>query len=239
MSTQEFEKNKVIEQEENLQPKMVTVEIAGKPYQVPAGITLMKALWYTGHEVIRGAGCLGGFCGACGTYYRTKDDPRVKTCLACSFAVEDGMSFSFAPPFPARKAIYRMEELKDPKQDLFALYPEAPLCRNCNACTEACPQSIDVREGVWRAVFGDFKAVSEMFMNCVMCGLCAPVCIADIAPNFVALYASRAQGVYFTDKPSGLAERIQAIANGRYDEEWNRILSMTDEELEQASASAA
>ena len=83
MNTDSFDKDKTLDQENALQPKMVTVEIDGKPHQVPAGITLMKALWYTGHEVTRGAGCLGGFCGACGTYYRTKGDPKVKTCLAC------------------------------------------------------------------------------------------------------------------------------------------------------------
>ncbi len=236
MATEAFNKEQTLDQEENLQPQMVTVEIEGKPHQVPAGITLMKALWYTGQEVIRGAGCLGGFCGACATYYRTKDDPKVKTCLACSFAVEDGMSFSFMPAFPARKATYDLTELKDPKQDLFTLYPEAPLCRNCNACTEACPQSIDVREGVWKAVFGDFQAVSEMFMDCVMCGMCAPVCIADIAPNLVAVYASRAQGVHFTDNPEGLDKRIQAIEEGRYQADWARVLKMTDEELQQTSA---
>ena len=146
------------------------------------------------------------------------------------------MSFSFMPPFPARKATYDVSELKDPKQDLFNLYPEAPLCRNCNACTEACPQKIDVREGVWRAVFGDFKAVSDMFMDCVMCGMCTPVCIADIAPNFVALYASRAQGVHFTDKPVGLDKRIQAIDSGEYREDWDRILNLSDDELQTASA---
>ena len=231
-----FDKESTLDQEESLQPQMVTVEIEGKPFQVPAGITLMKALWYSGQEVVRGAGCLGGFCGACATYYRTKDDPKVKTCLACSFAVEDGMSFSFMPAFPARKATYDLTELKDPKQDLFTLYPEAPLCRNCNACTEACPQSIDVREGVWKAVFGDFKAVSEMFMDCVMCGMCTPVCIADIAPNLVAVYASRAQGVHFTDNPEGLDKRIQAIEEGRYQADWARVLKMSDEELQQASA---
>jgi formate hydrogenlyase subunit 6/NADH:ubiquinone oxidoreductase subunit I len=37
-----------------------------------------------------------------------------------------------------------------------------------------------------------------MFMDCVMCGMCTPVCIADIAPNLVALYVSRAQGAHFT-----------------------------------------
>ena len=224
------------EQASEITPQMVRVEIEGKPFQVPAGVTLMKAMWYAGKDVLRGAGCLGGFCGACATYYRTKDDPKVKTCLACSMAVEDGMSFSFMPAFPARKAIYNLPELKDPKQDLFELYPEAPLCRNCNACTEACPQKIDVREGVWKAVFGDFKAVSDMFMDCVMCGMCAPVCIADIAPNLVAVYASRAQGVHFTEKPEGLATRIKKIADGDYQDDWDRILKLSDEELQNTTA---
>ncbi|MBI5411228.1 MAG: (2Fe-2S)-binding protein [Nitrospirae bacterium] len=236
MATQDINNQNVIDQEEVLRPKMVTVEIAGKSYQVPEGITVIKALWYTGQEVIRGIGCLGGFCGACATYYRTKDDPKVRTCLACQTAVEDGMSFSMVPPFPARKAIYNMAELKDPKQDLFNLYPEAPLCRNCNACTDACPQGINVREGVWRAVFGDFKTVSEIFMDCVMCGLCAPVCIADIAPSLVALYASRAQGVHFTEKPERLYQRIKEIDEGRYKAEWDRVLTMSEQELAKVCA---
>ncbi len=226
----------VVDQEEVLHPKMVTVEIAGKKHEVPEGITMLKALWYTGQEVIRGVGCLGGFCGACATYYRTKDDPKVKTCLACQTAVHDGMSFSMMPPFPARKATYDLAVLTDPKQDLFNLYPEAPLCRNCNACTEACPQKIDVREGVWRAVFGDFKAVSEMFMDCVMCGMCAPVCIADIAPSLVAVYASRAQGVHFTEKPARLTQRIKEIEDGRFKDEWARVLKMNEQELTKACA---
>ena len=55
--------------------------------------------------------------------------------LACQLAVQDGMSFSFMPPFPARKALYDIHTLKDPKKHLFDLYPEAPLCKNWNACT--------------------------------------------------------------------------------------------------------
>lgn len=229
-------KENVIDQEEVLHPKMVTVEIAGKKYQVPEGITVVRALWYAGQEVTRGIGCLAGFCGACATYYRTKDDPKVKTCLACQTAVQDGMSFTMVPPFPARKAVYDIRQLKDPKQDLFALYPEAPLCRNCNACTEACPQTIDVREGVWRAVFGDFQAVSEMFMDCVMCGLCTPVCIADIAPNLVALYASRAHGAHFVEKPLQLDHRIKEISDGKYKDDWARVMKMNEQELTKACA---
>lgn len=236
MTTETFDTQNVIDQEEVLRPRMVTVEIAGKRYEVPEGITVIKALWYAGQDVVRGVGCLGGFCGACATYYRVKDDPKVKTCLACQTAVQDGMSFTMMPPFPARKAVYQIQDLKDPKQDLFDLYPEAPLCRNCNACTEACPQKINVREGVWKAAFGDFKGVADMFMDCVMCGLCAPVCIADIAPNLVALYASRAQGAHFAEKPQGLAHRIQEIKEGQYDDEWNRVLSMSQKELTELCA---
>ena len=59
MDSDTFDKEETLTAEESLQPKMVTVEIAGKIHQVPAGITLMKALWYTGHDVVRGAGCLG------------------------------------------------------------------------------------------------------------------------------------------------------------------------------------
>lgn len=232
----EIDTQNVIDQEEVLRPRMVSVEIAGKTYQVPEGITIVKAFWYAGQDVVRGVGCLGGFCGACATYYRTKDDPKVKTCLACQTAVQDGMSISMMAPFPARKAIYSVPELADPKQDLFNLYPEAPLCRNCNACTEACPQQIDVREGVWKAVFGDFKSVSEMFMDCVMCGMCAPVCIADIAPSLVAVYASRVQGAHFTEKPERLYHRIKEIESGRYDAEWNKILQMNEQELKDICA---
>ena len=105
------------------------------------------------------------------------------------------------------------------------------MCRNCNACTEACPQGIDVRDGVWKAVFGEFEKVSEMFMDCVMCGLCIPVCIADIAPNHVAVYASRVHGVFFTKLPENLNKRIQEIESGQYDSQWEEILKMKEDEL--------
>jgi ferredoxin len=208
----------------------------GKSYRVPEGLTMIQAMWYTGHEVVRGAGCLGGVCGACAATYKTRDDIRLKTCLACQTVVEDGMSFYLAYPYyPSRKVPYRLEEVTDPKQDLFKYYPEASLCRNCNACTEACPQGIDVRDGVWKAVFGEFEKVSEMFMDCVMCGHCIPVCIADIAPNHVAVYASRAQGVFLTPMPDNLNRRLEQIEAGSYEEDWKRILTLKEEELKAES----
>ena len=75
-----------------------------------------------------------------------------------------------------------------------------------------------------------------MFMDCVMCGLCVPVCIADIAPNLVALYASRVQGAHFTEKPERLDQRIKEIADGKYKDEWSRVLKMNEQELAKTCA---
>jgi ferredoxin len=113
------DKENIIDQPEVIRHKMVSIEIAGKKYDVPEGITIIKALWYSGQEVVRGAGCLGGFCGACAAYCRTKDDPKVRTCLACQMAVQDGMSITMMLAFPARKAtpLSRMADLEMAVQD--------------------------------------------------------------------------------------------------------------------------
>ncbi|MDH4328599.1 MAG: (2Fe-2S)-binding protein, partial [Nitrospira sp.] len=58
------EDTNIIDQPEVMKPRMVTIEISGKQYEVPEGITVVKAMWYAGQEVVRGIGCLGGFCGA-------------------------------------------------------------------------------------------------------------------------------------------------------------------------------
>ncbi len=210
----------------------ITVEIMGKKHQVPEGLTMLQAMWRTGHELTRGVGCLGGICGACPTQYCTADDTKIKTALACQTQVEDGMSFSLtAAYYPNRKVVYHFEGMKDPKQELFRVYPETALCRNCDACTQACPKGIDVRTGVWKAAFGDFKEGAELFLSCVMCSLCVPVCIADIAPNQVGLYMRRAQGIFFDKKSSHLLARVEEIKEGKFDSEWKRLLDLSNEAI--------
>ena len=39
------------------------------------------------------------------------------------------------------------------------------------------------------------------------------------------------------EKPEGLATRIKKIADGEYQEDWDRILQLSDEELQKTSAS--
>ena len=40
----------------------VPIYIMGKQYQVPATLTIMKALEHAGYQYIRGCGCRGGVC---------------------------------------------------------------------------------------------------------------------------------------------------------------------------------
>jgi ferredoxin len=211
--------------------EMVSVEIMGKPQRVPQGITVLQAMWYAGHELIRGVGCLGGTCGACGIVYRTKDTFELKNGLGCQTLVEEGMSFSMIPHFAAARASYKIAELADPKEALFELYPEAARCVNCNACNRVCPQGIDVRSSVWCAVFGNFDQVAELTMSCNNCGLCVMRCPADMAPNLIALYARRAYGVHEMKPPERLTHRIEEIRSGAWTAEWTRLQAMNDQDM--------
>ena len=52
---------------ENLTTEKIPIFIMGKQYMVPDSLTIMKAMEYAGFKFVRGAGCRGGICGACGT----------------------------------------------------------------------------------------------------------------------------------------------------------------------------
>ena len=54
------------EKDANGDKMMIPIYIMGKKYLVPSGLTIMKAMEYSGYRYVRGCGCRGGFCGACG-----------------------------------------------------------------------------------------------------------------------------------------------------------------------------
>ncbi len=215
------------------EPELVTVEIMGKRYQVPDGMTVINTMWYTGHEIIRGVGCMGGVCGACATVYRTKDDFSLKVGLGCQMPIEDGMSFFMTPFYPAAKTNYKVEEIEHPKEELFKYFPEALNCRNCNACNKVCPQEIDIKGAVKDAVKGDFAAAADKALSCVMCGLCVSRCIAEMAPNLIALYARRNWSVFYATKHERLDKQIEHINNGDWDDEWAHIASLDEAGLKE------
>ncbi|MCX7844910.1 MAG: 2Fe-2S iron-sulfur cluster binding domain-containing protein, partial [Candidatus Bipolaricaulota bacterium] len=117
--------------------EMVTVFIMGQAYQVPAGLTILKALEYAGFRLTRGVGCRGGFCGACATVYRLPGDYRLYADLACQTTVKDGMYLALLPSTPAERKRYDLKRVKPSGETLLALYPELARCVACNTCTKA------------------------------------------------------------------------------------------------------
>ncbi len=205
---------------------MVSVTINDHPCQVPHGITAVQALWYAGERPIRGIGCLGGSCGACVFSYRIESDPTIKTGLACQTLVEEGMAFTFTPPAPPATppASYTLKDLEPTKEQLAKFYPEARRCTNCMACNWVCPQGIDARAMVRRSTAGDFQEPAERYTTCIMCGLCQTVCDVGIAPQKVGLFAHRAVARSL-EIPPQLARRLEEIAAGRYQAEWETAMA--------------
>lgn len=215
---------------------LVTVEVMGKKHLVPEGITVIQALWYTGHEMIRGIGCLGGTCGACAMVYRMPGEYQLLNGLGCQTTVRDGMWFSMVSNYPAAQAHYRMPDLTNAKEQLFEMYPESARCVNCNACNRVCPQGIDVRSSIWYAVFGDFAKVADLTMSCNMCGLCITRCVADMPPNLIGLYARRAQGALYAPLAGDLAKRVSELSEGRFRDELTQLLTIDSAELKSRAA---
>jgi len=201
----------------------VEVELAGTRHTVPAGVTVLMALWYAGQETVHGAGCLGGACGACTVSWRLPDSPATHTGLGCQAVVEDGMAVTLLPIDPPDKPRYRMAEIDDPAEALFTIYPETRRCTLCDACTQVCPQDIPVRQTVRQMMNKEFGPVAPAFDECIMCGLCALVCEVNIAPNLLGLYARKAVAKAVPAPPE-LARAMEAVREGRMAAEWEALL---------------
>jgi hypothetical protein len=101
----------------------------GKRYEVPEGLTIMKAMEYAGYILIRGCGCRGGTCGACGTVYRKPGDYKLQVALACQKTVEPDMYIAQIPFFPANRATYEFAELTAAPEEVFqAISRAVSLC---------------------------------------------------------------------------------------------------------------
>ncbi|MEO0079558.1 MAG: 4Fe-4S dicluster domain-containing protein [candidate division WOR-3 bacterium] len=211
--------------------ELVTIFVMGDPYRVPKELTIMKAMEFAGFRFIRGCGCRGGFCGACGTVYRTRDSYKLKVGLACQTVVEEGMFLTQIPFYPANKKEYEIAKLQPDTQVLVRHYPELMRCIACNSCTKICPQDIDVMGYIQAAIRGDIARVADMSFDCIMCGLCASRCPAEIVHYNVALLARRLYGAKIAPKAPHLAERLKEIAAGKFTAGLDRLTRMNEAEL--------
>lgn len=205
--------------------RLIDIFIMGKKYKVPRGLTIMKAMEYVGYRYTRGCGCRGGFCGGCGTVYRFKDDYSLKSGLACQTLAEENMYLVQIPFFPANKAIYNLDELKPVGTTLLRLYPELARCVSCNTCTKVCPQDIEVMDYMQAALRGDIQAVAEISFDCLMCGLCALRCPAEIVQYNIALLCRRLYGKHVLPRAKHLKDRVAEISEGVFDRELEQLMS--------------
>lgn len=212
--------------------KMKTVFIMGQAHKVPADATIMGAIEYSGYQIKRGAGCREGFCGACATVYRIPGDYKIYTGLACTTLVEDGMSLSQLPTFPAQKAIYNINKLEPNVGTIQRLYPEVFRCVACNTCSKACPQDLEVMDYIQAAKRGDIEMLMDLSFDCLSCGLCAIRCPAEIVQFNVGLLGRRLYGKYLSKKSKELGKRIKEMKDKKYDKEFRELMKMEEKRLE-------
>lgn len=211
--------------------EFVPVYIMGQRVEVPATLTIMKAMEWAGYTLVRGVGCRGGFCGACATIYRLRGDPTLRFALACQTVVEPEMYLTQIPFFPTRRAVYELENLEPTAEQLFALYPETLRCLACGTCTKACPQEIDVRAYMAAAMRGDIATVAELSFDCIACGLCAARCPVEESQYNIALLARRMYGRYMAPRSEHLDARLEEIERGDFGDALIELKSLDAEEL--------
>jgi succinate dehydrogenase/fumarate reductase-like Fe-S protein len=199
--------------------ELIPIYIMGKRYEVPSSLTIMRAMEWAGYTLVRGVGCRSGFCGACATVYRIKDDAKLYFGLACQTVVKAEMYLGQIPFFPAKRASYDLTRLKPEAATLFKTYPELLRCLGCGTCTKACPQELNVKNYMAAAMRGDIAAVANLSFDCIMCGLCAARCPAEEPQYNIAILARRLYGRYLAPRSAHLRQRIGEIQIGKYDSE--------------------
>jgi heterodisulfide reductase subunit C/ferredoxin len=210
----------------------IPVNVMGKIYEVPRGLTIMKALEYSGYRLTRGCGCRGGVCGACATIYRKKGDYRLQVGLACQTVVEPDIYVLQLPFFPANKALYDIDRAVPDGRHIRKLYPELLRCMGCNTCTKSCPMDLEVMNYVSAAIAGDYHRVVELSIECVACGLCAARCPAELAPFNIALLIRRMVGRHLIQPSAQLAERLEEIKSGKFEKELQKLKNTEKSEIE-------
>jgi heterodisulfide reductase subunit C len=204
---------------------LVPIFIMGKRYDVPSTLTIQKAFEFAGYQLIRGCGCRGGICGACATVYRLPGSPKIHVGLACQTVVQPNMYLAMVPFFPANRAVYDLDAITPDFKTLTKYYPELIKCMGCNTCTKSCPMDLPVMEYISAALRGDIERAAELSFPCVMCGICTSRCPAELSQYNIGMLCRRLTGKYILPPAKHLAETIQRIESGRYEEPLKQLMT--------------
>ena len=151
--------------------------------------------------------------------------------LACQTVVMPDMYLAQIPFFPAVKKTYDIDELEPNDEVLSNIYPEINRCVGCNTCTKSCPQELDVMDYIQAALRGEIEKVAHLSFDCIMCGLCAARCPAEIVHYNVGILARRLYGKYLVKKGEYLPKRLSELKDGKFDKPMKEIMGLSREEL--------
>jgi succinate dehydrogenase/fumarate reductase-like Fe-S protein len=196
---------------------LIPVYVMGKKYMVPESLTIMKAMEYAGFKFVRGAGCRGGVCGACGTVYRKPGDYHIRVGLACQTVVEPEMYLTQIPFYPANRAVFDWENIKGEAEEVYQAYPELFRCLACNACSKVCPMDIPVMDYIAAIKRGELDKAAEISFDCIQCGLCATRCMGELAQYHIAQMVRRIHGKFIDKWSDHVEKQVEAIKTGHYD----------------------
>lgn len=210
---------------------LIPVFIMGKRYMVPPTLTIQKAMEYAGYQLIRGCGCRGGICGACGTVFRYPGSHKIEVGLACQTVVQPNMYLAQVPFFPANRSVYDIEGMKPSFESLLKAYPEMLRCLQCNVCTKSCPMEITVMDYMAAAIRGDIETLAELSFDCVMCGLCTSRCPAEICQYNIAILGRRLYGRHISPRAEHVASMVKKIEDGKYEKMLGELMSKDEKSL--------
>jgi len=81
------------------------------------------------------------------------------------------------------------------------------------------------------AVRGDIAQLADLSFDCIMCGICAMRCPAEIVQYNMALLGRRLYGKYLSKKGPYLEKRVEEIKAGKYEQGMQELMRANRETL--------
>jgi ferredoxin len=74
------------------------------------------------------------------------------------------------------------------------------------------------------ALKGDITTTADLSFDCLMCGLCAARCPAEIVQYNIAILCRRLYGKYIAPRAEHLKARVTEISEGKFDRELKTLM---------------